>query len=519
MLLRYLIPSDQKFYTNYAVPLISSCPERFALDGFRARLSKDTRAAVRQLSDFETAFSQFQEDTDAQYEMHPRFGRYVWDVADQWYQKWQVIFSIDHMWNWAHITEHDGDNDEENDDGEDEGDVEAAGRRPFQPATIEPWLDHISQRYNIHPNHRQLLERIYGQLVQLNQTNRPLALVGASSLNTMPFFPPSWFADKEPQRHGGANEGLASSFVARFVPPYRLTHVPERWDRVFLKGLTVMDLTRQFTVEPSYIFSTIPIHGLTLHFDPSTGCSHLVLVMKKASHGSLEESLEHDIPTNYDKPRALALSVTKRIKDLHWEFVHGNIHPRNILLNLADTLGDLSDITFMQRNSHSEHYRHRGGGRWPYIAPELANHNMSSAADIYALGIILWQLVSRITFPDNALIDPHVYRIEPIPGIMKEWEDLIADCLQSDPGKRPNAYTVYRRLEKIPEHINLDPAVLDYIHHRRNEAKAYLEGHRLSEMASTTAEVGDRVWTASVTRWVNHSLDKYPNLVQRFEVV
>ena len=316
-------------------------------------------------------------------------------------------------------------------------------------------------------------------------------------------------------------------------------------------------------LEPNYFFSTIPIHGLTIHFDPKTGYSYLVLVLKKAPYGSLEENLERYTPTNYDKPRALALSITKRIKDLHWEFVHGNVHPRNILLHFADTIGDLADITFMQRNSQSERYCCHRGGRWPYIAPEFCTTNhiqqaqyqdekeeegegqqhhqcgvtsgvngdnngegqqqgapLTSAADIYALGIILWQLVSRITFPDNALIDPLVYRIEPIPGIMKEWEDLIADCLQADPGKRPNAYTVYRRLEKIPERVDLDPQVIDYIHKRRQETKMFLQNHQLSESQSTLAEVDkDCIWTASVTRWVNHGLDKYPNLVQCFNVL
>ncbi|KAI9246714.1 kinase-like domain-containing protein [Phascolomyces articulosus] len=449
----------------------------------------------------------------------------VWDVADQWYQKWTVIFSIDHLWNWVPIHEYEQQQQQQQEALTSpiaSSSSSEALQRPFQPTTIEPWLNHISQRHNIHPNHRQLLERIYGQLVKINQTNRPLALMGAGALNTLPFFAPSWFVEKEPQRHGGAKEGLAASFVARFVPPYRLTHVPERWDRVFLKGLTVMDLTRQFMVEPNYFFSTIPILGLTLHFDPNTGYSYLVLVLKKAPYGSLEESLEREIPTNYDKPRALALSVTKRIKDLHWEFVHGNVHPRNILLSFADTIGDLADITFMQRNSQSEHYCCHQGGRWPYIAPEFCTTRapLTSAADIYALGIILWQLVSRITFPDNALIDPHVYRIEPIPGIMKEWEDLIADCLQPDPGKRPNAYTVYRRLEKIPEHVDLDPQVIQYIHQRQLESKQFLQGHQLSESESTLAEMDqDHVWTASVTRWVNHGLDKYPNLVQRFDVL
>ena len=171
-----------------------------------------------------------------------------------------MIFSIDHLWNWIPVHEH------EDELLQEQQQPQEVSQRPFQPATIEPWLDHISQRHNIHPNHRRLLERIYGQLVKINQTNRPLALTGASVLNTLPFFPPSWFIEKEPQGHGGVNEGLAASFVAQFVPPYRLTHVPERWDRVFLKGLTVMDLTRQVSIHGHRVPELVYFINTTYHY-------------------------------------------------------------------------------------------------------------------------------------------------------------------------------------------------------------------------------------------------------------
>ena len=141
-------------------------------------------------------------------------------------------------------------------------DNDTATKRPFQSTTLQPWLDHITERHHIHPDHRLLLERIYNQLLRLNQTNRPLALVGAGNINTLPFFPPTWFVDKQPQRP--STEGMASSFVARFVPPYRLTHVPERWDLVFLKGLTVLDITNQVSLS-----SGICVHNvsyLAYHF-------------------------------------------------------------------------------------------------------------------------------------------------------------------------------------------------------------------------------------------------------------
>lgn len=82
MLLRYLIPCDARFYSQYAVPLIETCPEHFDLDGFRACLANDSSTTTDTdlqptFHDFETAFHDFENDSNAQYEMHPKFGRYA----------------------------------------------------------------------------------------------------------------------------------------------------------------------------------------------------------------------------------------------------------------------------------------------------------------------------------------------------------------------------------------------------------------------------------------------------------
>lgn len=252
-----------------------------------------------------------------------------------------------------------------------------------------------------------------------------------------------------------------------------------------------------------------------------------MVVMPKAKYGNLEDKLEYEIPTDYLKPCQLALSITKDIKDLHWNYIHGNIHPRNILLNNADYLGELVDITFMQRNNDHHQYHHLCG-RWPYVAPEVVNTGLSTAADIYALGIILWQLVSRVTFPGDALVDPSIYRIEPIPHVLKEWQDLYVDCLNMDPKKRPNAYTVHRRLTSLcatltNQRIPIANETLEYIHMRKQQVQEFLDCSRKSSPSlscldeeDTLCQVGNHVLTASVTRPSHQRLQSYPNLIQKF---
>jgi hypothetical protein len=110
---------------------------------------------------------------------------------------------------------------------------------PYSLEMLQPWLDHITERHHIHPYHRQLLENICGYLFTWQKSNKPLSNAGTFRLNTIPFYPPSWFTEKKIQSNVEEGDHLASSYFARFTPPYRINgHIPERWDLVFLKGLT-----------------------------------------------------------------------------------------------------------------------------------------------------------------------------------------------------------------------------------------------------------------------------------------
>lgn len=195
----------------------------------------------------------------------------------------------------------------------------------------------------------------------------------------------------------------------------------------------------------------------------------------------------------------------------------------------------------MHRNNDQQpNNEMKWAGRWPYVALEVVSTGLSTSADIYALGIILWQLISRVTFPSDALVDPNIYRIEPIPDVLKEWQDIYIDCLHIDPKKRPNAYTVYRRLTHLCSklHANRIPianTTNEYIKKRRNEVDQFLSNCRKStpqlqsddddttSISSTSSnntptlcQVGNHVLTASVTRPSHQRLKSYPNLLQSF---
>ncbi|ORE07745.1 kinase-like protein [Rhizopus microsporus var. microsporus] len=517
----YILECDLNFYRTYALPIIKNNPEMFDLDGFQSILHENENISLHRT--IQEAFHEFELDKQSQYELNPRYGRYVWDMADQWYQKWSVVFSIEHMCNW----------------------VTSPSSKPTKVFDVTAWLTHTAKKYYIHPDHLKLLQHLSHYIADWHQSNRPLALRGVFKLNTVPFFPPTWFINKSRQ---SKSEGLAPSYLATFVPPYRLPdhQVPERWNQVFLKGITVQP-DQKFNLDPILIHSTLHILGITTDYDEESQTSKLMFVMPKAKFGNLESHIDREIPKDYLKPCQLALSITKDVKDLHWNFIHGNIHPRNILLNYADYVGELVDITFMKRNNDKSNMA--WAGRWPYVAPEVVSTGLSTSADIYALGIILWQLISRVTFPDDALVDPHIYRIEPIPDVLKEWQDIYIDCLHIDPSKRPNAYTLHRRLTTLCTKLKQSPVPLsdittDYIKARRAEIDQFLSSYRKlspqelyvsspmptstsstdshtstsssNESRSTLYQVGDQVLTASVTRPSHQRLRSYPSLIQSF---
>ncbi|MFH0902056.1 MAG: protein kinase [Pseudomonadota bacterium] len=96
-------------------------------------------------------------------------------------------------------------------------------------------------------------------------------------------------------------------------------------------------------------------------------------------------------------------------------------------------------------------------GTVPYMAPECwLGNEIGEAADVWALGLILAELVTG-KHPYQGLVGTalkqRVVDAEPVPlappvaGTEPELIELVDHCLAKDPGKRPPAIAVVRRLE------------------------------------------------------------------------
>jgi len=117
-------------------------------------------------------------------------------------------------------------------------------------------------------------------------------------------------------------------------------------------------------------------------------------------------------------------------------FVHGDIKPENVLLSPRGH-ATLIDLGFARRSGELGDGVFRGSPA--YAAPELidASAAASPAADCFALGRLLWQLLS--------LTDRSATTAAGIDAVA----DLIAELVDADPKRRLAAETVVSRLIRL----------------------------------------------------------------------
>jgi len=111
-------------------------------------------------------------------------------------------------------------------------------------------------------------------------------------------------------------------------------------------------------------------------------------------------------------------------------------------------------------------------GVMPYLAPELLSGrgSYSQATDVYALGIIMWEITSHEK-PFHNVAHDKVLALRILKGLRPEitidtppfYRDLMQKCWHSDPTQRPTAYEIMglamkwgisRRTQKIIGQIN-----------------------------------------------------------------
>ncbi|CAO3609044.1 unnamed protein product [Cunninghamella echinulata] len=295
----------------------------------------------------------------------------------------------------------------------------------------------------------------------------------------MQWFPWNWFSN---MIFIGAG-GFSAVYSVDMIPTFEMANGSKM-------ALKIVDgkILNEISVE-SKVFAPLLFHGLTVC--ESTG--DLMMVMKLSNDGNLEDHMQQlplgdlDLKTITGTILRLAANLT----DLHnVGMCHHNIHPRNIVCTDSDYfLVDYRYSTPAQESSSVISLTKAVYGRVPYIAPEVRRGVYTEKSDIYSLGIIIWQLVSKVIFPSPDVYlegqdrvhhrpESHVFVINTVPGVPHWYTNLYIACLEPLPQHRPSAQEICQALQPIHDQlaysVPLPRAVTEYIVARRAEVADFL---------------------------------------------
>ena len=190
-----------------------------------------------------------------------------------------------------------------------------------------------------------------------------------------------------------------------------------------------------------------------------------IIVMEYVGDQNLQQVIfDQSVDFPLEKCIKFALHISDALEYVHRNhIIHLDLKPANIIVSSEDLckLADFGCCRLVDSNSLSDSNNHRSHltGTFAYRAPELLRgESPTRAADIYSLGITMWQMLSR-ELPYSG--DPHAiifavvaYNLRPtVPptsgDLQKSYNQLYGDCWAASPSNRPSAFEVCGSLRKL----------------------------------------------------------------------
>ncbi|MCA9982057.1 MAG: protein kinase, partial [Anaerolineales bacterium] len=187
----------------------------------------------------------------------------------------------------------------------------------------------------------------------------------------------------------------------------------------------------------------------------------LYMVYELVSGSPVDVYLRHMRQQRGHVPLSQMLIIAAQVCDaLHYAHAegipHGSIQPKHILLEAAyphqqtelqdEGLNLTVKVTDFGLAQLMKNVRDVAPSMWPYLAPEqCTNEPLDGRADIYAIGVMLYQLVTgQLPFGAETLdemINDHLYTEPPIPTAVRpslptNVEELILKALAKEPDQR-----------------------------------------------------------------------------------
>jgi len=165
------------------------------------------------------------------------------------------------------------------------------------------------------------------------------------------------------------------------------------------------------------------------------------LLMKYMAHGSLSDVLERKGCFTPEQQKRVALEIAKGLNYLHSQnMIHRDLRDRHILFD-EDWHAKLTGFSLSKVRSGVIQTAKKTQELSFWSAPELFGRCSYATikTDVYAYGLILWELVTGQKLEE--------YREDILETVPKVYADIIRQCLDKDPSKRPSLEVVIRDLE------------------------------------------------------------------------
>jgi serine/threonine-protein kinase len=171
------------------------------------------------------------------------------------------------------------------------------------------------------------------------------------------------------------------------------------------------------------------------------------IVMEYAQGGDLQKRLNPGQPYPLSAILSIFPQLCSAISHAHEHgIIHGDLKPLNVLFRILpdDTEQVVVSDFGLAVEVDAAHYTYARGSTLPYMAPEQLRGQVLPASDIFALGVILYQLCTGRLPYRRALLDlrPHEPLKPPLspsllqPLLPRDLDEVIFTALADDPAQR-----------------------------------------------------------------------------------